>query len=454
MPNHQAPATLANLALTLAITVVLTGAFHSDARAQRKRTPPPPPPADSNLQLASTGTTGQAIDGKVCGVSADGGQVIFQTRNGSFEPDQIFLKDFNGNRSTRVVAGNPVGVTLACLAMTPDAQTVVFVGNAPNGVADDLGRVGSESAIISKNLLTGVETRITPMLSTLPGASSFRFAGVSDDGQRVAFMAEPTATCRLYDCVATGPARMFVRNLSTGELINLDSQVRLSTTQGRIDGNALISPDGQKLAFATRTPYPELGDGNANRSDVFVLNLASNAMRMLSTDANGQQVTLLGFASTAGGPSFGVQAFLSGSSRVAFRSATDLNVGPANVHAKDLNTGALMPLMPIGFSVNFPNVNVNGVRADLSFSDDGQKVAYVRRSNINPSVDIPLVLDLRTGVSVRAATLGNGTQGNGPVSLGMLLSRDGRVTAFDNNSTNLVAGASTSEVRTYRRLLP
>jgi hypothetical protein len=27
-------------------------------------------------------------------------------------------------------------------------------------------------------------------------------------------------------------------------------------------------------------------------------------------------------------------------------------------------------------------------------------------------------------------------------------------TAFDNNSTNLVAGATTSVVRTYRRLLP
>lgn len=439
MPKHQAPATLA----TLALTVALTGAFHSDAQAQRKRTPPPPPPADSNLQLASTGTAGNAIDGKVCGVSADGGQVLFQTRNGSFEPDQIFLKDFNGNSSTRVVAGNALGVRLTCLAMTPNAQTVVFEGST-----------GVELAIMTKNLLTGVETRVTPMLSALPGATKFRFAGVSDDGQRVAFMAEPTFTCRLYDCVATGPTRMFVRNVTTGELINLDSQVRLTSTQGRVDGDALISPDGQKLAFATRAPYPELGDGNANRSDVFVLNLASNTVQMVSTDADGQQLTIKGYAETAGGPTYGVQSFLSGSTRIAFRSSADLNVGRANVYAKDLVTGALAPLMPAGFSVNFPNVNVNGFRADLSFADDGQKVAYVRRSNINPSVDIPLVLDLRTGVSLRAATLSNGTQGNGPVSLGMLLSRDGRVTAFDNNSTNLVAGASTSEVRTYRRLLP
>ena len=50
--------------------------------------------------------------------------------------------------------------------------------------------------------------------------------------------------------------------------------------------------------------------------------------------------------------------------------------------------------------------------------------------------------DLTTGATLNAATLTNGTTGNGTVNLGMLLSRDGRVTAFDNNSTNLVAGTS------------
>ena len=451
MPSHQAPATLATLALTLA----LTGAFHSDVLAQRKRTPPPPPPpADSNLRLVSTNTAGQAIDGAVCGLSADGGKVLFQTRNGNFEPEQLFIKDFNGSSSTRIAVTSASPVRLTCLAMTPDAHTVVFVGSATNGVADYLGRSGVEAAIKTKNLLTGVETRVTPMLGTLPGASSFRFAGVSDDGQRVAFIAEPTFTCSLYDCVATWPTRMFVRQVSTGELINLDNQVRLTSSQGRVDGDALLSPDGLKLAFATRAPYPELGDGNANRSDVFVLNLASNAVQMVSTDANGQQLTIKGFAETAGGPTYGVQSFLSGSSRIAFRSSADLNVGNANVYAKDLITGALARVLPEGFSVDFPNVNVNGFRADLSFSDDGRKVAYVQRTNTNPGAHVPTVLDLTTGARLNPASLSNGTTGNGTISGGMLISRDGRATAFDNNSTNLVSGASTNVLRTYRRLVP
>lgn len=443
---------------TLALAFLLTCAVHGEASAQRKRPPPPPPAppvADSNLQLVSTNTAGTAIDGEVCGLSANGGKVLFRSRNGTFEPEQLFVKDFNGNTTTRVVTGSSPFVKLTCLAMTPDANTVVFIGGAPNGITDYLGREGVEPAIKVKNLLTGVETRVTPMLGTLPSATKFVFAGVSDDGQRVAFIVEPTFSCVLYSCTATGATRMFVRDLGTGALINLDEQVRLTSGQGQVDGNALLSPDGKSLAFSTRAPYPELGDRNTNRSDVFVLTLASNTVRLLTADANGEQITIRGFAETAGGPTFGVQSFFANSTRVAFRSSADLNVGNANIYAKDLVTGALTPVMPAGFSVDFPNVNVNGIRADLSFSEDGRRVAYVPRSNTNPQPPArPTVLDLTNGATLNAATLTNGTTGNGTVNLGMLLSRDGRVTAFDNNSTNLVAGTSTNVVRTYRRLLP
>jgi Tol biopolymer transport system component len=441
--------------LAAAAFALVLAAAHGDASAQRKRPPPPPPPvADSNLTLVSTDATGRPVDGAVCGVSADGGKVLFQTRLGNFQAEQLWIKDFNGNTSTRIVVNSAATVRLACLGMTPDARAAVYVDGAPNGVADFLGREGVEPAILVRDLLSGAVTRITPPLSTLPGASRFVFAGISDDAQRVAFIAEPTFSCSLYNCVATGPTRMFVRDLSTGELVNLDDRVRLTAGQGQVDGNALLSPDGRSLAFSTREPYPELGDLNTNRSDVFVLDLASRAVRLVSADTQGQQLAILGFAATAGGPTYGVQSFLGNSTRVAFRSAADLNVGPANVYAKDLVTGALVPMLPAGVSPSFPNVNVKGVRADLSFSDDGQKVAFVQRSNRNPSVDVPTVIDLRTGARLNAATLTNGTVGNGPISLGMLLSRDGRATAFDNNSTNLVAGATTSVVRTYRRLLP
>ena len=448
MKTRNHPVRLAAAALALA----LAGALPGVSSAQRAR--PAPPPPDTNLQLVSTNVAGGAVDGAVCGISADGGKVLFATRSGNFPTARIFIKDFNGSSTTLVVAPSALSATAPCLAMTPDANTVVFMENAPNGILDYLGREGTEPAIKTKNLLTGVETRVTPVRGTLPGAGKFVFAGISDDGRLAAFIAEPTFSCRLYDCTPTGPTRMFLRNLVTGELINLDSQVRLTSGQGQVDGNALLSPDGKSLAFSTRAPYPELGDGNTNRSDVFVLNLVTNTVHMASTDANGQQLTIKGFAPTAGGPTYAVQSFLSDSTRVAFRSGAALNVGPASVYAKSLVTGALDRLLPAGFSVDFPNVSVIGFRADLSFSDDGRKVAYVQRSNTNPGAHVPTVIDLTTGDRLNPATLSNGTRGNGPISGGMLISRDGRAVAFDNTSTNLVAGASTSVLRTYRRLLP
>lgn len=90
----------------------------------------------------------------------------------------------------------------------------------------------------------------------------------------------------------------------------------------------------------------------------------------------------------------------------------------------------------------------------VSFSDDGRKLAYVESSGGGlTATSIPLVLDIATGARVNAATLSNGTVGNGNVTNNVLLSRNGNAAAFGNNSTNLLAGRSTVQ-QVYRKLLP
>lgn len=155
------------------------------ASALSSRRPPPPPSTDSTLALVSASASGQAARGSVCGVSADGGKVLFSSDasnlvsgDGSFTQD-LFVKDLNGNGITRVVAGTPF-----CLAMTPDANTVVYTSEAPSIFPP----------IRVKNLSTGAETVVTPPLSTFPNVTGYQFAGVSDDGSRVAFIAQPTST--------------------------------------------------------------------------------------------------------------------------------------------------------------------------------------------------------------------------------------------------------------------
>jgi Tol biopolymer transport system component len=428
------------------------------ANALARRTPPPPPPpppaTDATLALASATASGQAVDGDVCAVSADGGKVLFTSSSdtlvsGDVRPfaADIFLKNFNGNGVTRAVT--TFSRTLTCLGMTPNANTVVFIANATNGVVDVLGNSGTELAIMASNLTTGQQTRVTPLLSSLPNVSAYQFAGVSDDGLRVAFIAQPTRTCSGYDCTATGPARMLLRDLASGALINLESQVRFSTSQGLADGDAWLSPNGRTLAFSSRAAYPQAGDTTPG-SDVYALDIASGSVRLVSTDAAGRQLTFPGFQGI--GPTWGVQAFLSNSSRVAFFTNNDTSVGPGGVYVKDLASGALNRVLDRNLTSS------DGNRARLSFSDDGRKVAYVEGSGGGLTYrELPRVVDLVTGASLNAATLSNGTVGNGLTNTTVLLSRDGRAAAFSNNSTNLLGGVSPlggAELRAYRKLLP
>ncbi len=359
----------------------------------------------------------------------------------------IFLKDFNGNGVIRAVT--TLSRSLTCLGMTPNANTVVFAADATNGVVNVLGQSGTEPAILVQNLTTGVQTRVSPLRSSLPNVDRFQFAGVSDDGLRVAFIAQPTFTCSGYDCRATGPARMLLRDLASGALINLESQVRFTTTQGVADGNAWLSPNGRTLAFSSRAAYPQAGDLTPG-SDVYALDIASGNVRLVSTDAAGQQLTFPGFQST--GPSFGVQTFLLNSSKIAFYSESDTSAGPGGVYVKDLATGALSRVLDRNLT------STDGRRANVSFSDDGRKVAYVEASGGGTTYRaLPRVVDLVTGARVNTATLTDGTVGNGNVTTTALLSRDGRAAAFGNNSTNLLGGLSPfggAELRAYRKQLP
>ncbi len=190
-------------------------------------------------------------------MSADGGKVLFTSISSTLVSGDvssiaadIHLKNFNGNGVTRVVQA-PSAV-FSCLGMTPDANTVVFAAHAPVSEPNVFGVAPTEPAILVKNISTGQQTRVTPPLSAFPNVSAYQFAGVSDDGLRVAFIAQPTRTCIIFDCTASGPARMLIRNLATGQLINLESAVRFTTQQGLAFGNtanALISRDGRVAAF-------------------------------------------------------------------------------------------------------------------------------------------------------------------------------------------------------------
>ena len=169
---------------------------------------------------------------------------------------------------------------------------------------------------------------------------------------------------------------------------------------------------------------------------MYALEIASNTVRLVNTDAAGRQIT----------GNYNVQTFLANSGKLAFSGAT--SAGLAGMFVKDLSSGA--------FDLVFDrNLVPTLFFTALSFSDDGRKVAYSESSGGSTltEIRIPIVLDIATGTRVNAATLSNGTVGNGRTTTDVLLSRDGKAAAFGNNSTNLLGGLSTVQ-QVYRKLLP
>jgi Tol biopolymer transport system component len=198
--------------------------------------------------------------------------------------------------------------------------------------------------------------------------------------------------------------------------------------------NAWLSSSGRTLAFSSRADHPE-GGGTNPKSDVFALDIASGAVRLVSTDATGRPLTFPGFAGV--GPVWGVQDFLANSNKVAFSTDYDTSAGPPGVYVKDLATGALDRVLDRNLTY------AAGNRVALSFSDDGRRVAYVESPGGGITANsLPRVVDLATGTSLNAATLTIGTVSNGRVTTRVLMSRDGRAVVFGNNATNLLGRVS------------
>ena len=116
----------------------------------RRKPPPPAPTTDATLALASASASGQAAEGRVCGVSANGGKVAFTSGSGNLVSGDtqfgvdLFVKDCNGNGVTRVVTGSDFN-PIVCLALTADANTVVYVAYVTTSGQLSPGAANAES---------------------------------------------------------------------------------------------------------------------------------------------------------------------------------------------------------------------------------------------------------------------------------------------------------------------
>jgi len=280
----------------------------------------------------------------------------------NWTPD-IFIKDLATGAITRIstdaAGGQQDGHSYGQLAFSPDGSMLAFYSDSTNLVTGDANGVGD---LFVKNLATG-EARLVTVGAGGAQANGESYDPVfSPDGTKVLFYSNAS---NLVEGDTNGNSDVFLKDLVTG------SVSRVSTDGVGQQGNyasfrAAFSPDGSKVVFWSAADNLVPGDINHN-SDIFVKDLATGAITLVSTNEGGEQAN-----NTSDRP-----VFSSDGTKVAFWSfATNLvpddTNGTGEIFVKDLLTGAVTRV-----STSATGEQGNGFTySPPVFSPDGSKIAF------------------------------------------------------------------------------
>lgn len=318
---------------------------------------------------------------------------------------------------------------------SPDGTHLLFWSRSTNIVP---GATSGSSQLYLKDLTTGAVSLVSSDVNGVEGDSdstnpnnSSQILMFSPDGRSVVF---ESAATNLVSGGANGHQQIFIKDLTTGA-VNLVS-VDANGIQG--NGNSMnftFSPDGTKVAFDSAST--NLITGGTTGNQVFVKNLTSGAVTLVSTDPNGVE--------SNGASSFPV--FSPDGTQVAFVStSTNLAAGATNAHSqvyvKNLQSGAV--------AVGSADANGNEANNDSffpMFSPDGSKLAFNSIST-NLVAGVPsfnsevYVKDLALATITLVSTDSNGVPANGNSTQLGAFSPDSTKIAFQSASTNLMTGAN------------
>ena len=205
-----------------------------------------------------------------------------------------------------------------------------------------------------------------------------------------------------------------------------------------------MSADGSLVAFESFDTSLVANDSN-HACDIFVSNLASNSMELISAHLPSLSTV------TADGPSTLTISGVSTNGRyVAFHSEADnLVAGDTNglrdVFVRDLVLGTNI-LVSVDTNGILPGT---GLSTDASISADGRYVAFtstasnlVTLSDTNNAQDV-FVRDLQRGTTTLVSVNTNGNGSGNAASYSPILSYDGRYVLFRSKAANLASIANT-----------
>jgi Tol biopolymer transport system component len=307
-------------------------------------------------------------------------------------------------------------------SISADGRYVAFVSSSGGLVSGDTNGVDD---IFVHDRQTGDTTRVSVDSAGVESNAISYLPNISGDGRFVAFTSEAT---NLVSADTNGLEDVFVHDRVTGETIraSIDSSGAESNDGS---GPAVISADGQRVAFASRASNLVPGDTNGVM-DIFVHDLQSGATTRVSVSSGGAEAN--GFSSDPA---------ISGNGRyVAFASHSNNLAGGDTlgfdyVYVHDMQTSITTPEWTftngeqiVGNS-SFPAISFDGRYVTFVFDDRGDGIAFF---------DI-LVRDRQTGATTHAAPSTSGGPANDS-SFTPDISDDGQVIAFASLASNLVAG--------------
>lgn len=382
--------------------------------------------------------------------SPDGTKIVFVSEistlvsgdtNASLD---VFVKDLITGVTTRVSTSSTGAQTNYHTdyrdlgpVFSPDGTKVMFSNSANNLISgDDF----YSADIFIKDLTTGVVTLVSANGSGTKLNSDSFDASFSSDGTKVIFSSIASNT---LSGVTNTQQHVYLKDLSTGA-ITLVSSSAAGVAGNSLSTDAVLSSDGTKAVFCSYASNLVSGDANnTNIFDIFVKDLTTGAVTLVTTDAAGVQADANSY-----NPIFSPDG-----TKVLFESnATNLVAGDTNnasdLFVKDLITGSVTRV-----SSNALGEGANAGSFIASFSPDGTKVLFhSSASNLvdgdtNTKTDI-FLKDLVTG-SVTLLNIGlNGALGNN-VSDRAVFSPDGNTIAFFTYASNITASDTSGNQDIY-----